>query len=117
MRAETHDEARRVLFLCGEQVGERDAGVRTVGGEESGVERVIVFRRLLVAVQLPGEQPRVGDAMGVEVGDEAVFVALVPADVLVGVNETRGSGQDGKSLPRADEGAKGKPRTRTAEVE
>jgi hypothetical protein len=55
--------------------------------------------------------------MGVEVGDEAVFVALVPADVLVGVNETRGSGHDGKSLPRADEGAKGKPRTRTAEVE
>jgi hypothetical protein len=26
--------------------------------------------------------------VGVEVGHEAVFVALVPADVLVGVNET-----------------------------
>jgi hypothetical protein len=92
VRAEADDEARGVLFPRVEQVGERDARVRTVGGEVRGVEHVVVFRRLLVAMQLPGEQPGVGDAVGVDIGDEAVLIALVPADVLVGINEARGRG-------------------------
>jgi hypothetical protein len=102
VRAEADDEARGILFLGVEQVGERDAGMRAVGCEVRRVEHMVVFRRLLPVMQLPGKEPGVGDAVGVHIGDEAVFIALVPADVLVGVNEARGGGHGGEE--RAESG-------------
>jgi len=95
VRAEADDEARRILFFRVEQIAERDAGMRTVGREVGRVVNVVVFRRLVQVAQLPREQPRVADAVRIHVGDEAVLVALVPADVLVGVNEARGGGHGG----------------------
>ena len=59
-----------------------------------GVVAEIVFGRLVDVAQLPREQPRVADAVCVHVGHEAVFIALMPAHVLVRIDEFGGSGHE-----------------------
>ena len=57
--------------------------MRAVGVKEFGVEAKIIFRGLVDMTELPGQQPRVGDAVRIHVGNEAVFVALMPTNMLM----------------------------------
>ena len=57
--------------------------MRAVGVKELGVEAKIIFRGLVDMTELPGQQPRVGDAVRIHVGNEAVFVALMPTNMLM----------------------------------
>ena len=96
----------REFFADGEELGEGNAGVGAVGEGEGGVEVGGVGGILLGGAEAPREQPGGGDAVGVEVGDEAVFVALVPADMLVGIDDARGGGHGGASVRDRKAGAK-----------
>ena len=82
--------------------------MRAVGQGEGRVEIGGVLGGLLGGAEAPGEQPGIVDAVGIEVGDEAVLIAPVPADMLVGINDARRNGHGAVSVPGGREGAKPK---------
>jgi hypothetical protein len=61
--------------------------MRSIGAEVNRIENALPVGLFFAGANLPRQQPREVDAVRIHVGDEVGVVAVVPEDVLVGVDE------------------------------
>ena len=86
MWAVAEEESAGVARAGQEQVRQRHAAVGAVGSRVDRVEHASPLRLPLGGRDLPRQQPGDINAVSVHVGDEIGVVAVVPEDVLMGVD-------------------------------